>query len=163
MPDTHSSSSLKNAPRNDTVEKKIFAVIGRRTQKALHEHNIQAAVVSEEETAQGLFKAITRHMNVRGKRILFPRSSLPNPFLKDALCAQGAIVEEITIYVNTKPAKKDLPSADIEGIIFTSPSTVQNFLTDYGTIPPSWAIMAKGPVTLKTLQDEGYKHATSLS
>jgi uroporphyrinogen III methyltransferase / synthase len=146
-----------------SFENKMFAVIGQRTQKALQEYNIQAAVVSQEETAQGLFKAINRHMDVRGKRILFPRSSLPNPFLKDALSAQGAIVEEITIYANTKPAKKDLPSADIEGVIFTSPSTVRNFLEDYGTIPVSWAIIAKGPVTLKILQDEGYKNATSLS
>jgi uroporphyrinogen-III synthase len=143
---------------------KTFAVIGRRTEKALQEHGIQAAIVSTEETAEGLFKAITQHINVQGKHILFPRSSLPNPFLKDALEAQGAIVEEIAIYVNTKPAKKDLPSAaGINGVIFTSPSTVRNFLADYGTIPSSWQIMAKGPVTLKTLQEAGYHHAASLS
>lgn len=142
---------------------KVFAVIGHRTQKALQEYNIQPTIVSQEETAQGLLKAITQHMNVKGKRILFPRSSLPNPFLRDALITQGAVVEEITIYVNTKPAKRDLPSAGIEGVIFTSPSTVRNFLTDYGTIPPSWQIFAKGPVTLKTLQEAGYDHAASLS
>jgi uroporphyrinogen III methyltransferase/synthase len=145
------------------LKNKKFAVIGRRTQKALQIHGIQAAVVSQEETAQGLLKAMARHLNLKGKRILFPRSSLPNPFLKKALTAEGAFVTEIPIYENTKPAKRDLPSAGIEGVIFTSPSTVQNFLTDYGTIPASWQIMAKGPVTLKTLQDAGYKHAASLS
>ncbi len=142
---------------------KIFAVIGRRTQEALQKYNIQAAIVSQEETAQGLLKAMTQDLDLQGKRILFPRSSLLNPFLKDALSAHGAIVEEITIYVNTKPAKRDLPSVDIEGVIFTSPSTVRNFLTDYGTIPASWQIMAKGPVTLETLRKEGYHHAASLS
>jgi uroporphyrinogen III methyltransferase/synthase len=157
------ASSLKNAPRNDTTGKKIFAVIGRHTQEALQEHNIQAAVVSREETAQGLFKAITQFTKLRGKRILFPRSSLPNPYLKKALRSKGAIVEETAIYTNTKPTRRNLPSADIEGVIFTSPSTVRNFLTDYGTIPASWQILAKGPVTLKTLKDEGYKHAASLS
>ena len=110
-----------------------------------------------------LLKAMAQHMDLKGKRILFPRSSLPNPFLKDALSVYGAIVEEIIIYGNTKPAKRDLPSAGIDGVIFTSPSTVQNFLNDYGTIPAPWQIMAKGPVTLKTLQDAGYHHATSLS
>ena len=142
---------------------KNFAVIGRRTQKALQKYNIQATIVSSEETAEGLLKAMTQHLNLKGKRILFPRSSLPNPFLKEALIAHGALVTEITIYENTKPAKRDLPSVAIEGIIFTSPSTVQNFLTDYGTIPASWQIMAKGPVTLKTLQEAGYEHAASLS
>ncbi len=141
----------------------FFAVIGRRTQECLQKYNIQAAVVAQEETAQGLLKAMTQNWDLKGKRILFPRSSLPNPFLKDALTALGALVTEITIYENTKPAKRDLPLVNIEGVIFTSPSTVQNFLTDYGTIPASWAIMAKGPVTLKTLQDAGYPHAASLS
>ena len=144
------------------IHHKIFAVIGARTQKALQKYNIQPAIVSEEETAQGLLKAMTQHIDLQGKRILFPRSSLPNPFLKEALQAMGALVTEITIYENTKPAKRDLPSADIEGVIFTSPSTVKNFLTDYGTIPGLWQIFAKGPVTLKTLQDAGYLTAYSL-
>ena len=147
----------------EQLKDKIFAVIGRSTQEALQKYNIQAAVVSQEETAQGLLKAMAQHMDLKGKRILFPRSSLPNPYLKDALSAYGAVVEEITIYSNTKPVKRDLPSVDIEGAIFTSPSTVRNFLTDYGTIPPSWQIFAKGPVTLKTLQEAGYHHAASLS
>jgi hydroxymethylbilane synthase len=144
-------------------EKKIFAVIGRSTQEALQKYNIKAAIMPQEETAQGLLKAMAQPMDLKGKRILFPRSSLPNPFLKDALSAYGAIVEEIIIYGNAKPAKKDLPSAGIDGVIFTSPSTVRNFLTDYGTIPLSWQIMAKGPMTLKTLQEAGYHHAASLS
>ncbi len=142
---------------------KIFAVIGRRTQKVLEGYNINAAVVSQEETAQGLFEAMTRQLDLKGKRILFPRSSLPNPYLKEALLALGAQVTEITIYENTKPAKRDLPSINFEGIIFTSPSTVRNFLADYGTIPSDWKIMAKGPVTLKILQESGYNHASSLS
>ena len=147
----------------EQLKDKIFAVIGQSTQEALQKYNIQAAVVSRQATAQGLLKAMAQYMDLKGKRILFPRSSLPNPYLKDALSAYGAIVEEITIYSNTKPVKRDLPSVDIEGVIFTSPSTVRNFLTDYGTIPPSWQIFAKGPVTLKTLQEAGYHHAASLS
>jgi len=154
---------LHSANPDVNFTNKIFAVIGRRTQKALQEYNIQAAVIAQEETAQGLLKAMAQQLDLKNKCILFPRSSLPNPFLKEALSALGGLVTEITIYENTKPAKRDLPSVPIDGVIFTSPSTVQNFLTDYGTIPFSWQIMAKGPVTLKTLQDAGFRHATSLS
>jgi uroporphyrinogen III methyltransferase/synthase len=142
---------------------KIFAVIGDNTRKALQEYNIKPALVSQEETAEGLFNAMTQHYDLTGKHILFARSSLPNPFLKDALMAHGAKVNEITIYKNIKPSKRDLPSVKIDGVIFTSPSTVRNFLTDYGTIPATWQILAKGPVTLKTLKEAGYNHATSLS
>jgi uroporphyrinogen-III synthase len=146
-----------------TKQSLIFAVIGKQTQKALQKYNIQAAVVAQEATAQGLLKAMAKHLDLQGKHVLFPRSSLPNPFLKEALIARGALVTEMTIYENIKPAKRNLPSVNIEGVIFTSPSTVRNFLADYGTIPPCWRIMAKGPVTLKTLQDAGYHHAASLS
>lgn len=142
---------------------KAFAVIGRRTQKALQMYGVQAAIVSPEETAQGLLKAITKSLDIKGKRILFPRSSLPNPYLKEALVTHGAEVNEITIYENTKPVKRDLPDGKIDGIIFTSPSTVENYLTDYGKIPENWHILVKGPVTLKKIQEAGYNHATSLS
>ena len=146
----------------EQLESKIFAVIGEHTQKSLQKYNIQAAIVPQDQTAQGLLKSMSQYLDLQGKHILFPRSSLPNPILKDALAALGAHVTEITIYENIKPAKRDLPSVSINGVIFTSPSTVRNFLTDYGTIPISWQILAKGPVTLRTLQESGYNHATSL-
>ncbi len=146
-----------------SLEAKTFAVVGEQTQRELQKFDIQAAIAAKEETAQGLLKAISEHINVQGKRILFPRSSIPNPFLKDALTAHGAIVTEVTVYENTKPARRNLPSLDIDGVIFTSPSTVRNFLTDYDTIPGTWQIMAKGPVTLRILKEKGYLHAASLS
>ncbi len=154
---------LRSIKPEAALGEKVFAVIGKRSQQALQQHGLQAAIVSPEETAEGLFKAITQRMDLKGKHVLLPRSSLPNPFLKEALTAQGAVVNEITIYENIKPAKRPLPSVPLAGVIFTSPSTVQNFLADYGKIPGSWVIMAKGPVTLKTLQEAGYPHAASLS
>ncbi|MBF0503883.1 MAG: hydroxymethylbilane synthase [Candidatus Omnitrophica bacterium] len=153
---------LSIAPDVNFIEK-TFAVVGQHTHMALQKYNIKAAIVAQDETARGLLKTMTQQINVKGKRILFPRSSLPNPFLKDVLTLMGAHVTEITIYNNTKPAKRDLPSLSIAGVIFTSPSTVKNFLTDYATIPAHWQIIARGPVTLKTLQEAGYHNATSLS
>ena len=145
------------------LKHKIFAVIGRQTLKALEQHGITAGIIATEETAEGLYKAIIKHLNVTGKQVFFPRSSLPNPFLKEALIAKGAKVTEIAIYTNTKHIKRDLPPAKIDGVIFTSPSTVRNFLADYATIPPTWEILAKGPVTYKTLHESGYTYATPLS
>ena len=112
---------------------KAFAVIGRRTQKALQMYGIQAAIVSPEETAQGLLKAITKSLDIKGKRILFPRSSLPNPFLKEALVTHGAEVTEITIYENTKPVKRDLPDGKIDGIISPERSQSLSFPVDEGS------------------------------
>ena len=155
--------SLRSSGAHLALAGKIFAVIGERTRKAMRAQGIEPEIVSEEETAQGLFKLMSSRLKLRDKRILFPRSSLPNPFLKDALMAEGAIVREVTIYENNKPPRRPLPSVNFKGVIFTSPSTVRNFLQDYGKIPASWQILAKGPVTLQTLQQEGYHHAASLS
>ncbi len=155
--------AIAASSHNDMARRKIFAVIGRQTQKALEGYSIQPAIVSQDETGEGLFKAMVQQLDLKGKRILLPRSSLPNPFLKEALTGVGAIVRAVTIYENIKPPKRDLPSVPIDGVIFSSPSTVKNFLLDYGKIPGSWRILAKGPVTLKTLQEAGYPNATSLS
>ncbi|MBF0489481.1 MAG: uroporphyrinogen-III C-methyltransferase [Candidatus Omnitrophica bacterium] len=139
------------------VHQKIFAVIGRSTAEALEEFGIIPQIVSSQETAEGLFNIIIRIMTIEGKRILLPRSSLPNPFLKMALEQRGAQVKEWTIYNNVKPSKKTLPHIPIDGIIFTSPSTFKNFLEDYGTMSPSWQILAKGPVTAKAIEEAGFQ------
>lgn len=138
------------------VSKKMFAVIGKFTAGALEEFGVTPQIISSEETAQGFFKTLLSVMSLRGKRILFPRSSLPNPFLKESLETQGAIVAEWTVYLNTKPARRPLPDVAIQGVIFTSPSTAKNFLEDYETISPSWEILAKGPATFAALKEAGY-------
>ncbi|MBI4309754.1 MAG: uroporphyrinogen-III C-methyltransferase, partial [Candidatus Omnitrophica bacterium] len=135
------------------VRHKVLAVIGRHTGQALEGFGISPQIISPGETAQGFFQTLMAIMHVRGKKILFPRSSLPNPFLKDSLESQGARVMEWTIYSNTKPPRRDLPERNIDGIIFTSPSTVKNFLEDYKTIPAGWEILAKGPVTQAALKE----------
>lgn len=145
---------LKSA---NVVRQKIFAVIGRSTAQILEDFGLSAQIISANETSQGLYSLLSGVIDLKNKNILLPRSSLPNPFLKQALQKHGAIVNEWTIYKNIKTAKRDLPNKPIEGVIFTSPSTLTNFLEDYGTIPASWGIFAKGPVTAKALQEAGYE------
>jgi uroporphyrinogen III methyltransferase/synthase len=147
---------LKLKPVQDIIEK-VFIVIGRATAEALDTFGVTAQVVSSQETAEGLFELLVRIMNLEGKKVLLPRSSLPNPYLKNALEKKGATVKEWTIYNNIKVAKRPLPDVPIDGIIFTSPSTVKNFLDDYDIISPSWQILAKGPVTARALQEAGYQ------
>ena len=156
----HFMKTILGIKSANAVLKKIFAVIGRSTAEALEEFGVIPQIISPEETAEGLFNLITRIMDLKNKEILLPRSSLPNPFLKEALEKKGAIVKEWTIYQNIKPAKKPLPNILLDGIIFTSPSTLKNFLIDYATIPSSWQILAKGPVTAQALKEAGYQAHT---
>ena len=133
-----------------------FAVIGAATARKLREFHIEPNVIACSETSQGLLEVLTQKYNLKRMNILFPRSALTNPFLKKELTKRGAKVKEWAVYENTKPAKRNLPRIPIHKIIFTSPSTVKNFLKDYGTIPTSWKILCKGPVTGGALRKAGY-------
>lgn len=138
------------------LAKKDFVVIGQRTAGALREQGVEPKYIAQDESSEGMFQILKKNYVLKDKKFLLPRSSLPNPFMKVQLKKHGAAVDEIAIYENVKPKKRPLPSAPIHGVIFTSPSTVMNFLQDYVTIPKSWKIYAKGLVTQKILQKAGY-------
>lgn len=136
---------------------KAVFVIGTTTADELIDHDVHPTLMANIETSHGLLDVIREKHDVDGKRILFPRSALPNPTLKDELTALGAEVKEVSIYTNTKPPKRDLCTDDFDAAFFTSPSTVRNFLEDYKCIPAHWRILAKGEVTAEYLKKKGYK------
>jgi len=142
-----SLSSLKNID---------FVVIGSYTAQALLDRGAHPRIIAPVETAQGVYQELKRRMKLKDLKIIFPRSSLPNPFLKKALIKAGADVFEFSVYENTPARKRPLPKISIDSVVFTSPSTVHNFLKDYKKIPESWEILCKGPVSLKALKDQGY-------
>lgn len=136
---------------------KDFVVIGAATEQQLAKYGFSPRLVADEESSEGLFKLMKKSLKLKGRRIIFPRSSLSNPYLEQHLTKVGAKVREVIVYENSKPAKRELPSGQIDQAIFTSPSTVRNFLEDYGAIPKDWAIFAKGKPTQRTLAAAGYK------
>lgn len=138
------------------IKLKVFVVIGHNTAASLREKQIEPNLIANIETSEGLFEQMKEEFNLPGQRILFPRSNLPNPYLKDRLTESGCEVDELTVYENIKPEKKDLPD-QINAVFFTSPSTVDNFIDDYQSIPEEWEILCKGPVTLKRLSEKGYQ------
>lgn len=135
---------------------KDFVIIGQRTAGALRERGVEPKYIAQDESSEGMLEILKKNYALKGMKFLIPRSSLPNPFLKTQLKKRGAAVDEIAIYENVKPKKRPLPTMPVNGVIFTSPSTVSNFLKDYATIPKSWKIYAKGLVTQKALQKAGY-------
>ncbi len=135
---------------------KDFVIIGQRTAGALRERGVEPKYIAQDESSEGMFQVLKKNYSLKGKKFLLPRSSLSNPYMKVQLKKHGATVDEIAIYTNVKPKKRPLPSMPIHGVIFTSPSTVMNFLKDYVTIPKFWKIYAKGLVTQKALQKAGY-------
>ena len=146
------------------LTQKTFVAIGRATAKALAQEGVPVSLIARVETSEGLFQEMTEKLELRGRKILFPRSALPNPYLKQKLTGQGARVDELTVYDNTPPARRPLPvpEATIDQVVFTSPSTARNFLAAYGAIPRYWKISSRGAVTSAFLREAGYTNFEEL-
>lgn len=141
----------------ESLRDKEFFVIGKTTADELKHFGFTPVFIPDDETSQGLFSLMKEKTSIAGEKFLFPRSNLTNLYLKERLIKDGAEVVEIAIYENAKPRKRILPEENIDKVIFTSPSTVRNFLDDYQTIPNSWKILSKGILTKKELEEAGYK------
>lgn len=135
--------------------KMIFA-IGSTTAGALKNSGLEATAMPEKETAESMLELLARS-RVRGKRFLIPRSDLARDLLVDGLRELGARVDAVTVYRNICPKiqKQDLDR--IDEIVFTSPSTVNNFMKVHASVPERVKLWAIGPVTLARLQELNMK------
>lgn len=128
-----------------------ITVIGKSTSEELKKNGLYIASISDEENSDGsanYFKA----NKIKKERILIPRSNIGVSTLSDTLRELNNEVIDLQIYRNIMPeavVKHDL--SNFEGIIFTSPSTVTNFVRLYGSIPPHLKLMCKSIETQKRL------------
>lgn len=130
------------------------AAVGPATAAALHRYQVQAAFVPAVFSGEQLALSLG---DLRGQRILLPRARIGRPDIVNRLRAQEAVVDDIALYdtVTAVPTPSALASlaAGFDGLTFTSPSTVLNFLTiwDNHDLPYAWleaaVIACIGPAT----------------
>ncbi len=137
-----------------------FSVVGKATKRALEQRGIQAFIMGREFVGEGLFKSLRPHL-LKGEKVLIPCSSESRSYLKDEIEKLGLIVDRIHTY-NTVcgKVKNEKAFEEVDFILYTSPSTVNNMLSLFGSdkIKEKYNI-AIGPQTLKALKDndlEGY-------
>ena len=135
----------------EALRPKMIVAIGKTTADELKNFGLAATCMPEEETAESMVKLLGK-FPAKGKRFLIPRSDLARDLLVDELRKRGAHVDAVTVYRNicSKIKKQDL--GRIDEIVFTSPSTVKNFLKIHGEIPASIKVWAIGPVTQAQLE-----------
>jgi len=125
--------------------------IGSTTSAALGKLGVKNINQPEKDDSYGVIDWFSRQ---KVGRVLIPRSNIALPIIPDGLRALGFAVETITAYKNQMPAnpiKANL--AEIDKIIFTSPSTVDNFVRLYGGIPKGKILETRGVVTEKRLKN----------
>lgn len=128
-----------------------IAAIGSSTANKLKECGIIADLVPKNESSVGLigeFKKIRLSIPDSNLTILLPHSNISDKGLAMGLQSLGFIVHSVVVYENVMP--DNLPDLDLnffDEIIFSSPSTVRNFIKKYGLPPKSLKIKTIGPVT----------------
>jgi uroporphyrinogen III methyltransferase/synthase len=124
--------------------------IGSATTEALRQMGVEDIEQVERDNSFGVIDWFSRQP--RG-RVLIPRSNLALPIIPDGLKTLGFEVDCITAYINRMPQHPQKVNLDeIARIVFTSPSTIDNFIRLYGNVPTDKELVTRGPVTEQHLQ-----------
>jgi uroporphyrinogen-III synthase len=108
------------------------AAVGPATSEAAEAAGFSVEYVAADRSGAGLAREMGEEL--RGRKVLLPRSDRANPELPTALRRCGAIVTEVVAYRNLPPSITDREKVHetlehgVDSILFYSPSAVQNFL-----------------------------------
>ncbi len=144
-----------------------ICAIGPKTAEALGALKVKVDFVPSEYQAESIFEGLKKE-DLRGKRILIPRAKLARDVLPQELRRTGASVDVAEVYQTVRPAenvaevKRLLRNKSISAIIFTSSSTVSNFVDLVGIneardLIEGVAIASIGPITGERARTLGIK------
>ena len=141
------------------------AAIGPATASALQARAIQVDFVAEEHVGESLAEGLP---HVAGRRVFLPRAAGARPQLPEMLRRRGATVDEFATYraVEAKPDDRALAelATGVDAITFTSPSTVEHFMTmvdsagfnPFEAEPPP-IVACIGPITADAAERSGLR------
>lgn len=120
--------------------------IGNVTAEALNDSGATNVTLACHDDSYGVIETF-RGFNGRG-RVVVPRSDLALDIIPRGLRRLGFTVECLTAYRTVMPAGISAVSLDgISTIVFTSPSTIDNFVRLYGCLPAGKTFVTRGRVT----------------
>lgn len=134
--------------------------VGPATARALEARGISADVVPARHTAQELIAALGRGPG----RVLLPRVEGAPPGPAERLAAAGFEAHEVPVYRNSPPAAEPavlgrVRAGGYDAVVFTSPSTVRNFVALAG--PPQGKVaVCIGPATAAAARRAGLGQVT---
>jgi len=138
-----------------------IAAIGPATAQRVKDFHLHVDLQPEDFVAEAVMREFKKQGSIENERILVVRAEKAREVLPKELSAAGAIVDEAFAY-QTVPETRDATGAQrqlAEGgadlITFTSSSTVENFLALGLPWPKGMRIASIGPITSKTVRDNG--------
>ena len=140
----------------------FIAAVGPATARAIEKGGSCADYVAREHTGHGL--AAELRDKLAGRAVLLPRSDRGNEDVPQAFRDVGARVTEFVAYKTVLPETFDrklldrVRRAEIDVVVFASPSAVQNFAAllgaaDLAKLAAHVTFAAIGPTTAQALRD----------
>lgn len=126
-----------------------IAAIGNSTKNRLADFGILPDLIPKKESSEGLIEEFSK-INLKNIKIFMPRSDIADKGLTEKLKKSGVNIVSEVAYKNIMP--ENLPDINLNSfdeIIFTSPSTVRNFIKRYGKPPENIKISYIGDITKK--------------
>lgn len=146
-----------------------LCAVGPSTASRLQRYGIRVDLVPDEYRGEAVMDALDAAGGVRGSRVMLPRADIGRDALADALTQAGAIVTDVVAYRTTmSQAGQDggpdiyrmLLDGQIDGVTFTSASTVRNFARIHGAeqaadLLRGTVVASIGPVTAEAGEQLG--------
>lgn len=140
-----------------------IAAIGPATAQRVKDFHLHVDIQPEEFVAEAMAREFEKLGSIENLRILLVRAEKARDTLPKQLSAQGGIVDEAFAY-RTVPETRDMSGAQrqlrengADLVTFTSSSTVENFMALGLPWPKGMRIASIGPITSKTVRDQGLK------
>ena len=140
-----------------------IAAIGPATAQRVKDFHLHVDLQPHEFVAEAVSREFKKHGSIENLRILLVRAEKARDTLPKELSALGAIVDQAFAYRtvpetrDTSGARRQLAEDGADLITFTSSSTVENFLALGLPWPKGMRIATIGPITSKTVRDQGLK------
>jgi uroporphyrinogen III methyltransferase/synthase len=146
-----------------------ICAVGPATAAALEASGIRVTLVPREHTAEGILSALAEvhgglH-SLKGLRVLLPRALEARDLIPRRLEEAGALLDDVPCYENTLPRlnpdrRQSLLDHPPDLLVFTSSSTVSNFVTLLGSddaykLLSCTRVAVLGPITADTLAYHG--------
>ncbi|MCU4175616.1 uroporphyrinogen-III C-methyltransferase [Carboxylicivirga sp. N1Y90] len=130
--------------------------LGESSSNELTKHGLRVSPVSEANSVSSLITEF-KSKAITDEKVLLPCSTLGFTNLPEQLRLIGNEVNELKLYQTVLPSTAVRHNLkDFHGVVFTSPSTVQNFFRFYGHFPQHLDVKISGEYT-QQLFDEMLK------
>ena len=143
-----------------------YISIGDTTTEALHKAGVKDVIQVEKDNRYGVIEwfkkekekfvaAKPRYEQEKNNRLVFyPHSSLSSEAIPLALQELGFNVDSVVAYNNVLPKHvRRVNLNHFKRIVFTSPSTIDNFIKLYGKLPENTEFITRGPITQAHLEE----------